>query len=383
MVIIQKLPVVVHQLFFFAAQLLILKIHGIEYSGSLAFIGAVSTIFAVIISLKWDIEIMVSNLKTLPECILNASITVTLMTIIISFVNFALGFPVSFLLILSGLIIAIHEILVSILFVQKKIYRYSFARSIPAILLVYLSMIGYSPEVIWPASFLFSISILFFYFGSLFKEAVHMISINKLQNITLSKNIYAALTACFLTFFSGFFVVIIRYYFDDEYVGLWSNTLRIFNSIFVFVIGGFLPFLLVSFRDQPLISEKIKRFFYFWVLFLPFILLFFFGIENIGVFTLSKFMVFDFDLTGPHLSQIFLAGIGISFISSAQGLYQAINKSLTLLIMIAVTMAAGTLLVLNTVVSFIAFLQIFLLLTIALSGMIFMHLIYCVVSESK
>ena len=49
---IKNLPVVIHQIFFLTAQLLILYIYGIGYSGSLAYIGAVSTILAVLINLK-------------------------------------------------------------------------------------------------------------------------------------------------------------------------------------------------------------------------------------------------------------------------------------------------------------------------------------------
>lgn len=376
MVIIQKLPVVAHQLFFFIAQLIILKVHGIEYSGSLAYIGAVSSVFAVVISLRWDIEVMVSKLRTLPEFLLDASTTIILMSTFIFIINFVFGNPIPIYIIISGLIIAIHELLVAILFVQKRIYNYSIARSIPAILLVYLSVIGYEPEIIWPTSFFLSISLLFFYFSSLFKEAISLISINRIRSITFSRNINAALTASLFTFFSSFFVIIISYLFNDEYVGLWSNALRIFNSFFIFLLGACLPFLLVSFRDQTQITGKIKRFFYFWLLLLPLILIFFVGVKNYGIFALSQFINFDFELTGSHLSHIFLIGIGISFVGSAQGLYQAINQSLTLLLMIFAAMLAGALLAFKVVVSFIVLLKVFLFVTLFLAGIVCTHLMY-------
>ena len=381
--IIQKLPVAAHQIFFFLAQLLILKIHGIEYSGSLAYIGAVSAIFAIVISLRWDIEIMVSKLQTLPNYLTNASITVILMTFIISLINFIFGKPIHFHIIFSGSIIAFHEILVAILFVQKRIYRYSFARSIPAILLIYLSLIGYAPEIIWPASYLISVLFLFFSFISLFGEAISLMSLNRLMSINFSRNIHASITACFFTFFSAFFIIIINHFFDDRYVGLWSNSLRIFNSFFIFALGVCLPFLLASFRDQLNVSEKIKRFFYFWGLFLPFIFLFFLGVKNYGVFALSQFVDFDFELTGINLSHIFLIGIGISFVGSAQGLYQAINRSLTLLLMVIANMLLGALLVFKSIVSFTIFLQVFLFITLALTSMVFAHLMYCLIFNSK
>jgi hypothetical protein len=383
MVIIKKFPVALHQLFFFVAQLLILKVHGIEYSGSLAYIGAVSTIFAVVISLRWDIEIMVSKLQTLPDCLLDASMTIILMSVVISLVNHMIGQPVPIHIILSGLIIAVHELLVAILFVQKKIYRYSFARSIPAILLVYLSTIGYGPEIIWPISFLVSALFMFFHFGNLFKESILLINLNRFRSITFSRNLYATLSASLFTFFSGFFVIIISYFLDDGYVGLWSNTLRIFNSVFIFVLGACLPFLLISYRDQLMISGKIKRFFYFWALFFPFILLFFLVVKTYGMFILSQFTDFDIGLKGIHLSQIFLVGICISFVGSAQGLYQSINKSLILFFMIMITMAIGAPLILKASVSFIIFLNIFLFLTLALTGMVLAHLIYCMIFNSK
>ena len=59
--VIKKSPVVIHQLFFLFAQLLILQMNGIGYSGTLAYVGVVSTFLAVLINLRWEIEIIVNN----------------------------------------------------------------------------------------------------------------------------------------------------------------------------------------------------------------------------------------------------------------------------------------------------------------------------------
>ena len=78
--ILKNFPVVIHQLFFLFSQLLILYLYGISYSGSLAYIGAVSTFIAILICLRWDIEILVSQDQTLSENLHDASVTIVFMT---------------------------------------------------------------------------------------------------------------------------------------------------------------------------------------------------------------------------------------------------------------------------------------------------------------
>ena len=116
--ILKNFPVVIHQLFFLFSQLLILYTYGISYSGSLAYIGSVSTFLAILVCLRWDIEILVSQDQTLSENLHDASVTIASMTIIIVFLNTLFGNLIPIHIILSA--IAIHESLVSILFVQKK-----------------------------------------------------------------------------------------------------------------------------------------------------------------------------------------------------------------------------------------------------------------------
>ena len=118
--ILKNFPVVIHQLFFLFSQLLILYIYGISYSGSLAYIGAVSTFLAILVCLRWDIEILVNQDQTLSENLHDASVTIVFMTIIIVFLNALFENLIPIHIILSALAIAIHESLVSILFVQKK-----------------------------------------------------------------------------------------------------------------------------------------------------------------------------------------------------------------------------------------------------------------------
>ena len=381
--IVKNFPVVIHQLFFLFAQLLILQLYGIGYSGSLAYIGVISTFLAVLINLRWDIEIMISNSQTLYKSLLDASLTIILMVTIIFLSNIAIGSILPMHIVFSAIAISIHELLVSILFVQKKIYIYSFYRSLPAIALVLLALFGYGPHIIWPASFLLSVFFLFIYFRNLFKKAISEISLNKIRNINLTSKLSAAITASTFSFFSAFFVIAINFYYGDEYVGLWSNTIRIFNSLILFLLASSLPFLLNIIKDQEFNSEKIKKFFYMWILFLPLIILSLFMVLNFGLDIFFIFKSFNLEISNLDLSYIFLIGVALSFIGSTQGLYQALNKSIILLIMILLTASAGLSIIYKNIYSFSGILELFLFLLLFLILIILVHLIYSMIFKAN
>lgn len=374
--IIKNFPVVIHQLFFLFVQLLILQIYGIGYSGILAYIGIVSTFIAVIINLRWDIEIMVSKSQEIHKSLFDASITIIFMATVILFLNQIIGSLIPLHIILSGIFIAVHELLVSILFVQKKIYIYSFYRTLPAIALLIFALSGFSPELIWPLSFLISATCLIMYFSSLFKKTFTEISFNSIQKIKLIDKFSAAITASVFSFFSALLVIIIDYYFGDDYVGLWSNTIRIFNSLIIFLLGAFLPFTFTIIRNQDLYEQKIKNFFYLWIFFLPLIFLSLLVVSNFGLYIFSYLESIDLKVTNTDLSYIFIVGVAISFIGSTQGLYQAIDRSSALLYMIILTSFIGFFILNNKVLSFSSLIEIFLFMIASLATIIIVNLIY-------
>mgnify|MGYP001377862055 FL=1 len=381
--ILKNFPVVLHQLFFLISQLLILYLYGIGYSGSLAYIGAVSTFLAILICLRWDIEILVSKYQTLSENLHDASVTIVFMTIIVVFLNVIFGNLIPIHIILSALAIAIHESLVSILFVQKKIYIYSFFRTLPAIALVFFAFLGFGPEIIWPASFFVSVFFLIIYFKSLFIKAFLNSSIQRVKDIKILNKINAAITATTFSFFSALFIIIINYYYGDDYVGLWANTIRIFNSALIFILAASLPFALNMLRDKNFVFEKVMIFFYLWLLLLPLIVISFLVVSNFGIAIFSIFKSFDSEITNTNLSIIFLIGTAISFIGSTQGLYQAINKSIILFLMIIIAALFGLFLLLNSTLTFKILIEIFLLLAMIIVSMILAHLIYHLIYKIK
>ena len=373
--IVKKSPVVIHQLFFLFAQLTILQLYGIGYSGTLAYVGAVSTFLAVLINLRWDIEIMVSNNTTLHESLFDSSITIFLMTLIVSFLNVIFGSLLPIYIIFSAFVIAIHELLVSIIFVQNKIYTYSFFRAIPAIALIFFALIGLKAEIIWPASFFVSVFFLIIYLKALYMRAIIELSLKRIKKIKFLQKFYAAITATTFSFFSALFVIIINFYYGNEYVGLWSNTIRIFNSILIFLLGASLPFVLNKIRVKNNISEKVKTFLFLWLLFCPLIILSFFVTSNWGVYILSLFVNYDFEVPSIYLGYIVLVAISISFVGSSQALYQGINKSIILLGFIFISATLGFIYILNFNDSFIALVELFLISIFTLVIMVLIHLL--------
>ena len=381
--VIKKSPVVIHQLFFLFAQLMILQIHGIGYSGTLAYVGVVSTFLAVLVNLKWDIEIMVNNHLALHESLLDSSITIFLMAFVVIFFNSIIGNPLPVYIILSAIIIAIHELLVSILFVQKKIYRYSFFRTIPAIALILFALVDLEAEIIWPASFFISVIFLLIYFRTLFKKAISGMNIIRIKKIKFLHKFYAAITASTFSFFSAFFVIVINFYYGSDYVGLWSNTIRIFNSILIFLLGASLPFVLNMIRDKKTNSEKVRMFLYLWILFCPLIILSIFVTLNWGEFILSFFITYDFEVSNIYLSYIVLIAVAISFVGSSQALYQGINKSVFLLGMIFMSAIVGLIYFFNDLPSFMSLLEVFLISIFTLVMMVLAHLLSILVFKTN
>ncbi len=381
--ILKNFPVVIHQLFFLFSQLLILYTYGISYSGSLAYIGSVSTFLAILVCLRWDIEILVSQDQTLSENLHDASVTIASMTIIIVFLNTLFGNLIPIHIILSALAIAIHESLVSILFVQKKIYVYSFFRTLPAIALIFFAFLGFGPEFIWPSSFFVSVFFLIMYFKDLFIKAFLYSSIQRLKDIKILDKINAAITATTFSFFSALFIIIINHYYGDDYVGLWANTIRIFNSALIFLLAASLPFTLNMLGDKSFAFEKMMTFFYLWFLLLPLIVISFLVVSNFGKSIFSIFITFDSEITNTNLSIIFLIGMAISFIGSTQGLYQSINKSIVLFLMILITSLFGIFILLDSTLTFTVLIQIFLLLVSIIVFMILTHFIYHLIFKIK
>ena len=373
----KKFPVVIHQVAFLAAQFIILSVCGLGYSGSLAYVGATSGVLAILISLRWDVEIMVNKIQALSESLQEASVTIGFMTLLILLVNVIVGSPISIHIFIAAIAIAIHELLVSILFVNSFFYMYAFFRTLPAFALISLALLGFKPEIIWPLSFLLSASCLVIYFADLVKASVFKINLERIKEINILPKLYAAITATVFTFVSALFIIIITLNYGDEHAGLWSNSIRIFNSLIIFLLATVLPFTLNKLGNTNVTYEKIIIFSRLWVTILPLIVLLFILVLNYGGYIFSLFTAFNFNITNVHLSYIFLTGVLVSFIGSSQGLYQSMNKSIVLLCMVLVVQVLAFIVIYGSTFSFNSLIEIFLIIALFLVFLILTHLTYC------
>ena len=164
---------------------------------------------------------------------------------------------------------------------------------------------------------------------------------------------------------------------------MWSNTIRIFNSLLIFLLGASLPFVLNIIRDKETNSEKVKMFFYLWISFCPLIVLSFFAVSNWGQYILSFFMTYDFEVSNSYLSYIVLISIAISFVGSSQALYQGINKSILLLSMIFISAIIGFIYIFNDLFSFVSLLEVFLMSISVLVMMVLAHLFFILVFKNE
>ena len=136
-------------------------------------------------------------------------------------------------------------------------------------------------------------------------------------------------------------------------------------------------------KGKEFAYQKVRIFFYLWCLFLPLVVISFFVVTNLGLFVFSLFQPINLDITNFHLSLIFLIGVSISFIGSAQGLYQAINKSIILLAMIIITILFGLVIINKISLSFTSLIEVFLFVVAALVLMTLTHLINYLIFKTR
>ena len=79
--LIKNFSVTYHQLIFFIVHLIILRVVGIEYSGEIAYVAAISAVIAVVVSMRWDIEILVKGMSSDIESFQKGLITAILLTV--------------------------------------------------------------------------------------------------------------------------------------------------------------------------------------------------------------------------------------------------------------------------------------------------------------
>ena len=329
--LLKNFSVTYHQFIFFFVHLIILRFIGVSYSGEIAYVAAITGVIAVIISMRWDIEILVQGIAKEKESFQKGLITILLLTTSILLLSFLVVIIFDLgdyeLLILSGCFVAINELICSSFFKRGKIYIYSMLRSLPAIFLLILAMYGFTPVYTWLLSFVFTAMVGLVILNISFKEIFKGITRIKIGDIGLKEKFFPTLSTVVSALFFVFWVILLKIKAGEEAAGIWANSIRIFNSPLTFMVVAISPFVLSKVGQSKEISRKIKNYLSFWLFLIPLILITLIIVGFYGEDIFDIFLGSNIQVSSYIFLQILGVGVIQSFITLSQGIFQSINKS--------------------------------------------------------
>lgn len=329
--LLKNFSVTYHQFIFFFVHLIILRFIGVSYSGEIAYVAAITGVIAVIISMRWDIEILVQGIAKEKESFQKGLITILLLTTSILLLSFLVVIIFDLgdyeLLILSGCFVAINELICSSFFKRGKIYIYSMLRSLPAIFLLILAMYGFTPVYTWLLSFVFTAMVGLVILNISFEEIFKGITRIKIGDIGLKEKFFPTLSTVVSALFFVFWVILLKIKAGEEAAGIWANSIRIFNSPLTFMVVAISPFVLSKVGQSKEISRKIKNYLSFWLFLIPLILITLIIVGFYGEDIFDIFLGSNSQVSSYIFLQILGVGVIQSFITLSQGIFQSINKS--------------------------------------------------------
>ena len=325
----------------FIVNLYITRLQGFVYAGELAVFAGVSTFISIMLSMRWDIEILVKDNKKLSDSLSNGistifSISFIFLLICFFFYSFnrSLGFDIY--LLYSAILIALYEIHINIFLKKSEIILFVALRIIPPLLLVLFSIKGFLPGQAWFFSYLFSLVILlssvFYFHKDIWNVKISFTYIFQKIKPMLPPT-FSALIANSI---SVVWLISISNIFGSYEAGVWLNAYRITSLPIVFCGAVILPLVLVS------IGDKATNYAKYLIMFKYSILLFTLTLISSIVFYLEGETIF-YSLTDhkSSISAIFLLFILFIafmqyFIQYWKELFQSVNKTIVMLLILSI-----------------------------------------------
>lgn len=368
---LRLIPTTAHQVLFLIAQIIILKSNGLVYSGAIAYVAAISSVLSIFLCLRWDIEILINHEDKIIKNLMASLITIAITTTLTLLINKIFGKVMTDMIIWSAFFLALHEVFVTVLIAKNKIYAYSIFRSIPALILVPTALSGMPASFAWCISFLSSTIFLSWYLRTTLFEALMIIDKFIKAEINFVQKFFAAAGSSLLPGSSMLLIIIINQQFGNEYVGIWSNTIRILNSAIIFSVTAMTPLMLMKIGNQDSQLKKTHIFLKFWMALTPLLLISITIVNTYGSQVLQIFLSTEVSIGNKDLIKIFLVSVTISFIGSAQGLYQSLNKNLSYLILLNLMVICLFIFYKMTFTNFTNLLTAFVILTFSTALLIF------------
>ncbi|MDB9885293.1 hypothetical protein OAC94_01655 [Gammaproteobacteria bacterium] len=253
----------------FFSNLFITQNRGFDYAGELAIFMASTSFVAIIVGMRWDIEILTKSIDLAGKNILNGAFSIILLSSVLLLLYLATSLIqqninyVFYAIVFSAFFLAFYELLSNFLLKLNKINFFLVFRCLPYILLMLFSSTQITlitSEIAWFCSILISFLMLVtISWGQLIRlKLFHLESLTSRIHALYSK-IIPMISALITNSIILLWLLIIHRNFGEEIVGIWVNLYRIFPLPFALIGAVFLPFYLHSLSSKSSQKKQILK----------------------------------------------------------------------------------------------------------------------------
>ena len=337
----------------FIVNLFITRIEGFEYAGDLAIFTGISTFISMFFSMRWDVEILVKKEENLPGSLSSGIYSVVSFGAIsltsyylFSSIGWVEGFDV--LLIYTAILVALYELHINIFLKKERFLFFLILRALPHLLLVVFVLFQFSPAFSWFFSFSISVILILLFIHIFFNE-VWNFPLDPLSYLKNSKRmIVPSISALIANSITVFWLLIISVKYGSYEAGVWINAFRISSLPIAFCGAVVMPLVLLSIGRKEFYKEKfIEMFNFSYLLGLVFLIMaigLFINGENLFKFlTKSNYLISNITL----FSILIIAFIQF-FMQYWKELYQSINMTLPILIILSIELTLTLLIYFGT-----------------------------------
>ena len=337
----------------FIVNLFITRIEGFEYAGDLAIFTGISTFISMFFSMRWDVEILVKKEENLPGSLSSGIYSVVSFGAIsltsyylFSSIGWVEGFDV--LLIYTAILVALYELHINVFLKKERFLFFLILRALPHLLLVVFVLFQFSPAFSWFFSFSISVILILLFIHIFFNE-VWNFPLDPLSYLKNSKRmIVPSVSALIANSITVFWLLIISVKYGSYEAGVWINAFRISSLPIAFCGAVVMPLVLLSIGRKEFYKEKfIEMFNFSYLLGLVFLIMaigLFINGENLFKFlTKSNYLISNITL----FSILIIAFIQF-FMQYWKELYQSINMTLPILIILSIELTLTLLIYFGT-----------------------------------
>lgn len=269
---IRKIFIAIPLVIIFLSNIFITQIKGLAFIGEIAVIAGLSSLGAIFLGHRADVEILANEVDDAIANLCNGLKGIIALTFTATpFLIAAYYSQVNMMYISIAALtcaLALNDVLSSFFLRKGNLYTYSILRSFPSIILAIFVIFMQSPELSWIFSYLLSLIILLLIIYAQLRSAeipFKLFSINIIRY--LIGKLIPTITALICATGTVLWLIIITNKAGTEAAGIWSNVYRIFSLPLIFLTATYLPLVLLKMGDLKTPFQKINETNKFSVLF--------------------------------------------------------------------------------------------------------------------